>query len=165
MKIKARQLNPHSPDLMAQFCECLQSVVVHIQKASQEVFSGLELPWQRTRESRPPFLEKLLRRSHEGLPKLQPRAKTRARPLEASHSQLNRTDLLRTNPLSVQGIPKQRSLVKNRRFQSYDSKKLSSLLRPVRSPEKRNIQSDLQLQCLGGWDQDDGDQWYDHTFA
>jgi len=165
MKIKARQLNPHSPDLMAQFCECLQSVVGHMQKASQEVFSGLELPGQRVRESRPPFLEKLLRRSHETLPKLQPRTKTHARVSEVSRSQLSRSDFLRTNPLSVQGVPKQRSLVKNRRFQSFDSKKLSSLLRPVRSPEKRNVQSDLQLQCLGGWDQDDGDQWYDHTFA
>ena len=167
MKIKARQLNPRSPDLMAQFCECLQSVVVHMQKASQEVLNLQELPGHRRKESRPPFLEKLMRRSHEALPKLQPHLKLHTRASEASPFQLNRTGHFRMNPLSVQGIPKQCSIAKNRRFQSYDSKKLNTLLRPSRSPEKlqRNMQSDFQLQCLGGWDQDSGDQWFDHTFA
>lgn len=78
-----------------------------------------------------------------------------------------RQDLFRTNPLSVKGVPKQRSFVKSRRFQSYDSKKLTNLLRPTRSPEKlqRTIQSDLQLFNIGGWDQEDDEQWLDHTFA
>lgn len=151
---------------MAQFCECLQTVVGGMQKASQEVFNLQELQGNRRKESRPPFLEKLMRRSHEALPKLQPPLKLHTRASEASPFPLNRTGHFRMNPLSVQGIPKQCSIAKNRRFQSYDSRKLNALLRPTRSPEKlqRNIQSDLQLQCLGGWDQDSGDQWLDHTF-